>query len=182
MGLTTQRLHLRHWKETDADDLYRYAKDPAVGPAAGWPPHKNVGESRDVIKNVLCEKECYAICLKTDDTAIGSIELKLNGHTDMTEKDDECELGFWLGQDFWGQGIMPEAAGELLRHGFEDLGMNVIWCGYYDGNVKSKRTQEKIGFIYHHTCDNVPVPLMHEVRTGHANYMTKERWIEISGR
>jgi ribosomal-protein-alanine N-acetyltransferase len=90
--------------------------------------------------------------------------------------------GFWLGQDFWGQGIMPEAAGELLRHGFEDLGMNVIWCGYYDGNAKSKRTQEKIGFIYHHTCDNVPVPLMHEVRTCHTNYMTKERWIEISGR
>ncbi len=180
MELTTQRLHMRHWKETDADDLYRYAKDPAVGPAAGWPTHKNAEESRDVIKNVLCGKECYAICLKTNDTAIGSIELKLNGNTDMTEKDDECELGFWLGQDFWGQGIMPEAARELLRHGFEDLNMNIIWCGYYDGNRKSKRAQEKIGFIYHHTYDKVPVPLMHEVRIGHTNYMTRERWAEIN--
>ena len=103
--------------------------------------------------------------------------LKLNGHTDMTERDDECELGYWLGKPFWGRGYMPEAAREIIRHGFEDLDMTTIWCGYYDGNVKSKRVQEKIGFIYHHTCDEVPVTLLNEVRVGHTNYMTKEQWI-----
>ena len=36
----------------------------------------------------------------------------------------------------------------MLRHAFEDLGMNKVWCGYYDGNSKSKRAQEKIGFVY----------------------------------
>jgi len=175
----TQRLLLRHWEKTDADNLYKYAKDPAVGPAAGWPPHKDVEESRGVISNVLCGEECYAICLKTDGAAIGSIELKLNGHTDMTEKNDECELGFWLGQDFWGLGIVPEAAGEMLRHAFEDLNMKIVWCGYYEGNVKSKRAQERAGFAYHHTCGRVPVPLMHETRIGHTNYMTRERWLEL---
>ena len=69
-----------------------------------------------------------------------------------------------------------EAAKELLRHGFEDLGMTTIWCGYYDGNTKSKRAQEKIGFQYHHTCDEVPVTLLNEVRVGHTNYMTLEMW------
>lgn len=176
MELTTQRLLLRPWKEADAENLYQYAKDPAVGPAAGWPPHQDIEESLEVIRHVLCGKECYAICLKTDGRAIGSIELKLNGHTDMTERDDECEMGFWLAQEFWGQGIVPEAAQELLRHGFEDLHMETIWCGYYDGNAKSKRTQEKIGFAYHHTCREVPVPLLHETRTGHTNYMTRESW------
>ena len=180
MELTTKRLILRHWKETDADSLYQYAKDPAVGPVTGWPAHKNVQESRDVIRNVLSARQCYAVCLKTDGRAIGSIELILNGRTDMTEREDECELGFWLGQDFWGQGIMPEAAGELLRYGFEDLHMQTIWCAYYDGNVKSKRTQEKIGFIYHHTINHVLVPLMHETRTCHVNCMTKKRWLEIN--
>lgn len=34
----------------------------------------------------------------------------LNGYTDMTDKDDECELGYWLGEPFWGRGYMPEAA------------------------------------------------------------------------
>lgn len=164
--LETERLILRKWTDADAESLFHYAKDPAVGPAAGWQPHQSVEESRNVIRNLLNGAECYAICEKGSDEAIGSIELRLNGHTDMTDRDDECELGYWLGKPFWGRGYMPEAAKEILRHGFEDLGMNVIWCGYYDGNQKSKRVQEKLGFTYHHTCQKVPVPQMHEVRVG----------------
>ena len=182
MILETDRLTLRKWEEKDAASLYEYARDPEVGPIAGWPPHKNVEESLDVIKNVFTGAECYAICEKGSNKAIGAIELKLNGCTDMTERDDECELGYWLGKPFWGRGYMPEAANEILRHGFEDIGMTTIWCGYYDGNNKSKRVQEKVGFVYHHTCDEVPVPLMNEIRIGHTNYMTKERWEDIVAR
>lgn len=174
--LETERLILRPWEETDAADLFKYAKDPDVGPIAGWPPHKSEENSRQVIIDVFNGAECYAICKKEDNVAIGAIELKLNGHTDMTERDDECELGYWLGKPFWGNGYMPEAAREILRHGFEDLKMRTIWCGYYDGNEKSKRVQEKVGFKYHHTCNDLPVPLMNEVRTGHTNFMTKKDW------
>lgn len=177
--LETERLILRKWTDADAESLFHYAKDPAVGPAAGWQPHQSVEESRNVIRNLLNGAECYAICEKGSDEAIGSIELRLNGHTDMTDRDDECELGYWLGKPFWGRGYMPEAAKEILRHGFEDLGMNVIWCGYYDGNQKSKRVQEKLGFTYHHTCQKVPVPQTHEVRVGHTNQMTKEQWEKV---
>lgn len=176
MKLETDRLILRHWTETDAERLYEYAKDPAVGPVAGWPPHKSISESLDVIRNVLNGPECYAICEKNSNQAIGSIELKLKGRTDMTDKDDECELGYWLGKPFWGRGYMPEAAMELLRYGFETLGMTTIWCGYYDGNINSKRVQEKLGFEYHHTCQEVEVPLMNEIRVGHTNFMTKQKW------
>ena len=179
MILKTERLVLRPWQESDAESLYTYARNPEVGPISGWPPHKDEKESLDVIRNVLNGPECYAICLKGDNIAIGSIELKLNGTTDMTDRDDECELGYWIGQPFWGNGYMPEAAKELIRRGFEDLDMRTIWCGYYDGNTKSKCVQEKVGFLYHHTYDEVPVPLMNEVRVGHTNYMTKERWLEI---
>lgn len=177
--LKTNRLILRPWVSDDAEDLFLYAKDPDVGPIAGWPAHKSVAESREVIKNVLNGPACFAICLREDGRAIGAIELRLNGHTDMTERDDECELGYWLGKPFWGRSIMPEAACEIIRYGFEELGMNAIWCGYYDGNVKSKRVQEKCGFTYHHTCNDVPVPLMNEVRIGHTNVLTKEMWRKI---
>ena len=139
--LETERLILRRWEDSDAESLYEYAKDPAVGPIAGWPPHRSVEESRDVIRNVLNGPEAYAVCLKTDSRAIGAIELKLNGHSDLTGMDNECELGYWLGRPFWGQGIMPEAAGELLRHAFEDLGVRKVWCGYYEGNTRSGRVQ-----------------------------------------
>lgn len=174
--LETARLLLRPWRPSDADSLYEYARDPAIGPAAGWPPHKSVAESLQVIEHVFNGAECYAVCKKDTDRAIGAIELKLKGHTDMTDADDECELGYWLGKPFWGRGYIPEAARALLRHGFEQLGMTTIWCGYYDGNHNSKRVQEKLGFVYHHTCDAVPVPLLQETRIGHTSCMTKARW------
>lgn len=176
MILETERLMLRPWNESDAESLYEYAKDPDVGPIAGWPPHQSVDESRYVIQNVFSGAEAYAICLKTDQRAIGAIELKLNGHTDMTDKEDECELGYWIGKPFWGQGLMPEAAKEMLRHAFEDIGMKKVWCGYYEGNHKSKRVQEKCGFRYQWKTEGVDVPLMHEKRTGHVNLLTKEEW------
>ena len=177
--LQTERLILRKWTETDADSLYEYAKDLAVGPIAGWPPHQSKEESLYVIRNVLNGAECYAICEKGSDKAIGAIELMLHGHSSNTEREDECELGYWLGKPFWGRGYMPEAAKELLRHGFEDLGMRKVWCGYYDGNEKSKRVQEKLSFQYHHTCENVPVPLMNDIRTEHINVMTREQWSSV---
>ena len=176
MCLTTERLILRHWRPSDAESLFEYAKDPDIGPIAGWPPHRSIEESREIIRTVLNHAESYAICEKGSERAIGAAALKLNGHTDMTDRDDECELGYWLGKPFWGRGYMPEAVRALLRHGFETLGMSVVWCGYYDGNEKSKRVQEKVGFVYHHTCDAVPVPFLKEIRIGHTNMMTKERW------
>ena len=176
MKLETERLILRRFEESDAEDVFAYAKDPDVGPIAGWPPHLSVEESLDVIRNVLNGPEAYAICLKSDERAIGAIELKLKGHTDFTGREDECELGYWLGKPFWGQGIMPEAAREMLRHAFEDLGMRKVWCGYYDGNTKSRRVQEKVGFVYQWTTPDVDVPLMKEKRIGHVNALTREEW------
>ena len=176
MKLETERLILRRFEESDAEDVFTYARDPDVGPIAGWPPHQSVEESLDVIRNVLNGPEAYAICLKSDGRAIGAIELKLKGHTDFNEREDECELGYWLGKPFWGQGIMPEAAREMLRHAFEDLGMRKVWCGYYDGNTKSRRVQEKVGFVYQWTTPAVDVPLMKEKRIGHVNALTREEW------
>ncbi len=176
MLLETERLILRRWEKNDAESLYEYAKDPDVGPIAGWPAHRSIEESRDVIKNVFNGKEAYAICLKTDNKAIGAVELKLNGHTDMTERDDECELGYWLGKPFWGQGIVPEAVKEMLRHAFEEIGMTTVWVGYYEGNAKSKRVQDKCGFRYRWKSEDVDVPLLHEKRTGHVSSMTRDQW------
>lgn len=176
MILETERLILRRWEESDAESLYQYAGDPAVGPIAGWPPHQSVEESRDVIRNVFGGEQAYAVCLKSDNKAIGAIALMLNGYTDLTNKDDECELGYWIGKPFWGQGLIPEAARELLCYAFEKLGMRKVWCGYYDGNAKSKRMQEKLGFRYQWTTEGVDVPLMQEKRTLHVNCMTKDDW------
>ena len=173
--MQTKRLILRPWQEADAESLYAYAKDPDIGLPAGWPPHKSVEDSREVIRYVLSAPQTYAVCLK-DGSPIGSIGLKLKGSTDMTDREDECELGYWIGKPFWGQGLIPEAAEELLRHAFEELGMRAVWCGYYEGNIKSRRVQEKLGFVYQHTTEGLELPLLGELRTGHTMLLTKERW------
>ena len=177
--IETERLLLRPWREDDAEALYKYASDPDVGPPAGWPPHTSVENSRDIIRTVLSAMETYAVCRK-DGSPIGSIGLMLKGSTDMTDRDDECELGYWIGKPFWGQGLIPEASRALLRHAFEDLGMRAVWCGYYEGNEKSKRVQEKLGFVYRYTTVGLEVTLLNEIRTGHTNLMTKEHWLESS--
>ncbi len=173
--LETKRLILRPWQETDAQSLYEYAKDPDVGPPAGWPPHTSAENSRELIRNVLSAPETYAVCLKNG-KAVGSVGLKLKGHTDMTDREDECELGYWIGKPFWGQGLIPEACQELLRYAFESLNMRAVWCGYYEGNEKSHRVQQKLGFTDHHTTENVDVPLLNEKRTGHTSLLTRQQW------
>ena len=155
MELITERLLLRPWKETDAESLYEYAKDPEVGPIAGWPVHTSVENSREIIREVLSAEETYAVCMKEDGKAIGSIGLMIGTASNLNLPDTEGEIGYWIGVPFWGQGFIPEAVRELLCHGFEDLKLNKIWCGYFEGNIKSKRVQEKCGFIYHHTNKDI---------------------------
>lgn len=176
MEFITERLILRPWQESDAERLFEYAKDPEVGPIAGWPVHTSVENSLDIIRNVLSVDETYAVCLKDDNKVIGSIGLipPMQSHTKAAA--DEIEIGYWLGVPFWGNGYIHEAVKRLQQHAFEDLGCNAMWCVYYDGNEKSKRCQEKCGFIYHHTEENKPCALMGDVRKEHFTRLTKEAW------
>ena len=176
MILETERLILRPWRESDAEDLYIYASDPEVGPPAGWLPHTSVENSREIIRTVLSASDTFAVCLKKTGKPIGSIGFH---RKDLAEAEDEYELGYWIGKPFWGQGLIPEASLEMLRYAFEDLGMNRIWCGYYDGNEKSRRVQEKLGFVYQRKTEGIEVSLLDEIRTGHSNLMTKERWQKV---
>lgn len=177
MRFETDRLILRPWSEEDAESLFEYAKDPAVGPIAGWPVHTSVDNSREIIKGVLSADETYAVCLKEDNRAIGSVGLIPPAQSQTKAADDEIEIGYWIGVPFWGKGLIPEAVRKLQEHVFLDLGCSAMWCGYYDGNEKSKRCQEKCGFTYHHTEENKPCVLMGDVRTEHFTRITKDEFL-----
>ena len=107
MILETERLTLRPWEESDAEDLYRYASDPAVGPMAGWPVHTSVENSREIIRDVLSANETYAVCLKKDGRPIGSIGLIPPTQANTAAKATEMEVGFWVGVPHWGKGYIP---------------------------------------------------------------------------
>ena len=176
MHMETERLILRPWREDDAENLFAFAKNPAVGPIAGWPPHTSVENSREIIRNVLSVNETYAVCLKTDNKAIGSIGLMIGTQSNLDLPETEGEIGYWIGVPFWGQGLIPEAAKMLIRHAFVDLNLETLWCGYFEGNAKSKRVQEKCGFVYHHTNKDIYWKLMDDIRTEHITRLTREEW------
>lgn len=176
MELRTDRLILRPWTEEDAESLYEYAKDELIGPSEGWMPHKSVDESREIIRTVLSAPENYAVCLKNDNKAIGCIGLTVGRYSNLDLPDDEGEIGYWLGVPFWGQGLIPEACREMIRHGFEDLKLKKLWCGYFDGNEKSKRVQEKCGFTYDHTNENIYWKLLDTTVTEHITLLTRDQW------
>ena len=146
MIFETERLILRPWEEGDAEECYKYAKDHRVGPAAGWPVHTDVENTRQVIREILMVPETYAIVLKETGLPVGSVGLHL--HSDLAQKDDECELGYWIGKRYWGNGYVPEAAKALIEHGMEDLRLTRIWCLCRTDNVNSVKVQDKCGFRF----------------------------------
>lgn len=178
MTLETARLELRHWRESDAGELYRYASDPAVGPAAGWPPHQSIADSREIIQTVLSGPECYALVLKSNLQPIGCIDLRSPcSHVAVTHEGAELELGYWVGTPHWGKGLVTEAAREMIRHGFDDLHLETIWCGHHKGNTNSQRVIEKLGFTHVETVPNTEVALLGERRALHLYRLDVGDWL-----
>lgn len=178
MQLETERLILRPWTVEDAESLYEYAKDPDIGPAAGWPVHTSVENSKEIIETVLSEPHTYAVCLKEDSKPIGSISLMQGRQSHLPLPDTEAEIGYWIGKPFWGQGLIPEAVRALQTFAFETLKLERLWCGYFEGNDKSRRVQEKCGFQPHSILEEVPLPLLGEVRKEHVLILEKQDWLK----
>ena len=181
MILETERLLLRPWAEADAEEVYKYASHPDVGPIAGWAVHTSVEYSWEIIRGVLSGPETYAVVLKETGLPVGSVGLMRGEAGSVPLAEGEGEIGYWIGVPYWGRGLIPEAVRALMRHAFEDLGLHKLWCGYFDGNIKSKRVQEKCGFRYDHTEENVGCAIEGLLRTMHVSCITKEDWLAGRG-
>ena len=144
--LETDRLLLRPFTLDDAEGLYAYASHPEVGPPAGWRPHRSVEESRQVIENIFIPSDALAVLRKSDGRLIGSAGFVDRHRAELGTPSEE--IGYSLARDCWGQGLIPEAVKEIIRHAFADLGYQALWAAYYDGNRKSKRVMQKCGMTY----------------------------------
>lgn len=148
--LETDRLLLREWRENDYQDLYTYAKNPKVGPMAGWKPHESVEESKQIIEMFMETNDAWAICLKETGKVIGSIGL----HSDRKRKYDDEKirmLGYALSEEYWGKGIAAEAGKAVLKFAFEELKLELLSVNHYSSNTQSGRVIEKLGFRYEGT-------------------------------
>ena len=178
MILETSRLYLRPWKETDAEDLFELANNPNIGPAAGWPIHTSIENSLQIIREILSAEYTFAVTIKNTDKAVGSIGLLIGEKSNLHIGADEAEIGYWIGEPFWGHGYIPEAVREIIRFAFEEVNISTIWCGFFDENDKSKRVSEKCGFRFHHTEHDKFWPLINESKTQHITCLSREEWLE----
>ncbi|MGI6721189.1 MAG: GNAT family N-acetyltransferase [Anaerovoracaceae bacterium] len=146
--LETERLRLDNWTKKDAQQLYEYASNPAVGPAAGWRPHASVAESRQIIKKVFMAGNVWKIVDKESQRAIGSIGLDTDKRRPHI---NSRELGYSMDQNFWGRGLMTEAARAVLEFAFGVMGLDIVAITTGPDNWRSQRVIEKLGFHYEGT-------------------------------
>ena len=145
--ITTERLVLTPWRDCqeDASGLYSYAKDPEVGPRAGWKPHESIEESREIIRNVFMPHAVWAIREKESGRIVGSIGLEPDRRReDVSSK----EMGYSLGREFWGRGYMTEAAVAVMDYGFRDYNLTDMAICTSPDNKRSQRVIEKCGFKF----------------------------------
>ncbi len=146
--LKTERLLLTRWRISDVFDLYAYASNPNVGGPAGWPAHRSIMDSLRLILQVLIPQGVYCIRPKGTGQAIGTISFTPDKHRPGVKS---MELGYSISEKYWGMGLMPEAVAEMLRHGFEDMWLDMVCVTTGPDNERSQRVIEKAGFAYEGT-------------------------------
>lgn len=147
MNLETQRLILRRWQESDAEALFRYASDPDVGPRAGWPPHKDIEESRTVIRDIFTNDRTWAVVLKETGEAIGCMGYFIFGESNIEIGEEDAEIGYWIGRPYWNQGICTEALHAMVDYCFNVKGFVTLWSDFFVDNPASGRVMGKCGFM-----------------------------------
>ena len=144
--LTTDRLTLRPWRESDLHDFYEYASVDGVGQMAGWNPHRNAEESKAILSNFIKHKKTFA--LEYQGKVIGSLGIEEYSEENYPELValQGREIGYVLSKAYWGQGLMPEAVKAAIEWLFGEEKLDFIIVGHFDWNSQSRRVIEKCGF------------------------------------
>ena len=146
--LNTEHLVLRPWKESDLMDFFEYASVDGVGQMAGWPPHKSIEESRQVLDKFISSKKTFA--LEYQGKVIGSLGIERYDEESYSElaRLTGREIGFVLSKEYWGRKLMPEAVKAVVQYLFEVEDLDFIIAGHFDRNERSARVIQKCGFEY----------------------------------
>jgi len=141
--LDTERLHLRHFTERDASDLYEYASDAQTVQYLTWPAHKSVEVSKTIIPKLLSNEGTYAIVLKSIAKVIGCIDLRIISETGAS-------FGYVLNRSYWNRGYMSEALQAALSYMFEQTGIELVESCHETENPASGAVMKKCGMKWTH--------------------------------
>lgn len=142
--LETARLRLREFTMDDLDELAALRADPLV--------MKYIGEhSREKVRDRL---RVYIASYASNGFGVWGVEHKADGKLIgwcglmFLEETPEVEVGYGIAKEYWGQGLMTEAASASMRYGFEQIGLERIVAVALPENIASRRIMEKLGMKY----------------------------------
>ena len=136
---------LRPWKLSDADDLAKYANNEkiALNLTNQFPFPYTKEHAISFIGNVSVAQPTQVFAIDIEGVACGGIGLH--------SKDDifikNMELGYWLAEPFWGNGIITDAIKQMVVYGFKTFEINRIFATPFGRNIASQRALEKVGFV-----------------------------------
>ena len=135
---------LRPWKLSDLDSLVKYANNPKIAAnltnAFPHPYYRENGEAFIIMVMKYNPVQVFAIDI--DGEACGGIGL--HPQADVHEKN--MELGYWLAEPFWGQGIVTSAVNQIVKYGFKTFDTYRIFARPFGTNIASQKLLEKAGF------------------------------------
>ena len=149
----TTRLILRKVTPEDMDNIFEYCKNPNVARYVTWDAHQSLKDTKKFINYALDSykvgaPEPMAIILKDDpkQRMIGSV-----GLIPASPKNRTFELGYVIAEEYWGKGLVAEAAKPLINFGFKHFAMQRLQCRCDILNPQSSRVMEKLGMQYEGT-------------------------------
>ena len=148
----TSRLVLRPFVREDAQAMFdNWASDPAVTKFLSWPTYRSVEDAHSILNVWLESYEKpdfyqWAIVLKELNQPIGSISV-----VNSDDRVDMVEIGYCIGRNWWGRGIMPEALSAVMSYLFDEVGMQRIEAGHDPDNPASGAVLRKCGLQYEGT-------------------------------
>jgi len=163
--LTTDRLILRRWRDSDRDAFARMNADPRVMEFFAERLSRKGSDALVDRAEAHFREHGFGPCaaeFRGDGTFIGFIGLSIPSF--QTHFTPCVEIGWRLAPNYWGQGLATEGARAAVRYGFEILGLEEIVSFTVPANTRSRRVMEKLGMT-HNPVDDFDHPLLPE---GHA--------------
>lgn len=144
--IQTARLTLRKFTVSDAESMYRnYANDGKVTKFLSWKPYACAADVVPYLERVVTEyaDDCYHWAIVYENEVIGSIAA-----ITVSDKNENCELGYAIGYDYWGKGITTEAAAAVICYLFYEVGMHRIMAKHDVENPASGGVMKKCGMCF----------------------------------
>ena len=146
--IETERLVLRRFTEADAESMFNnWATDPETNKYLSWPLHKDINETRNIIKEWILNYENgfynWIIELKDTPQAIGSI-----CEEGKSIKHKTISLGYCYGSKYWNKGYASEALKRIIEYLLEEQDFYLVEANHRSSNPASGRVMEKVGMKY----------------------------------